>query len=441
MSQLRKDKLDGYDAHAAPITFDEDGNVVPVDVSVGLRFYAIRKVDVPNSELELLVWVRQSWKDPRLKWNPADYGGINQTSYHARMSDAMEDGDIWMPDLELYNTPGSLHALSNKPVMLSSKGGAFLSRSGIITIMCSFAGVENFPYDTLSCSFDMGGWGQSGLFVDFNLLDNGYDFHTTDPTVLDRGEQNRHYTFGREKNVSVIRSEFFYPCCADEPWPTITYTVHVARRATSFFFRFLVFPQTLLTYLSMAVFFLDVQIGERLGFGVTIVLVLGVSEVVVAPYVPVCNAWIWSSKYGFTCMICSVLSLLESCLVLYVYYDMEGFSIFNAGNWLTMNPAEAAQTWPGFFDHARRMQRKGKNAKTLDPSIASSLEEASVPPAQEEPMSPLSVGHNQFLLNRGIQPKAIQRAKQIDTVCRVLFPVTFTTIILYLFTLVPTNNE
>ena len=44
MSQLRKDKLDGYDAHAAPITFDEDGNVVPVDVSVGLRFYAIRKV-------------------------------------------------------------------------------------------------------------------------------------------------------------------------------------------------------------------------------------------------------------------------------------------------------------------------------------------------------------------------------------------------------------
>ena len=76
------------------------------------------QVDVPNSELELLVWVRQSWKDPRLKWNPADYGGINQTSYHARMSDAMEDGDIWMPDLELYNTPGSLHALSNKPVML-----------------------------------------------------------------------------------------------------------------------------------------------------------------------------------------------------------------------------------------------------------------------------------------------------------------------------------
>ena len=38
------------------------------------------------------------------------------------------------------------------------------------------------------------------------------------------------------------------------------------------------------------------QIGERLGFGVTIVLVLSVAEVVVAPYIPVCDNWLWSSK-------------------------------------------------------------------------------------------------------------------------------------------------
>ena len=44
MSQLRTDKLKDYDPHTAPITFDKDGNVVPVKVTVGLRFYAIRKV-------------------------------------------------------------------------------------------------------------------------------------------------------------------------------------------------------------------------------------------------------------------------------------------------------------------------------------------------------------------------------------------------------------
>ena len=75
-------------------------------------------MDVPNSELELLVWVRTGWTDPRLTWDPKDYGGLDQMTFHARMTDAHEYGDIWMPDLELYNTPGSLHSLSNKPVMI-----------------------------------------------------------------------------------------------------------------------------------------------------------------------------------------------------------------------------------------------------------------------------------------------------------------------------------
>ena len=73
---------------------------------------------MPNSELELLVWVRSSWTDPRLAWDPAEYGGIDQTTLHARMSDSPGVNDIWMPDFELHNTPTSLHSLSNKPVML-----------------------------------------------------------------------------------------------------------------------------------------------------------------------------------------------------------------------------------------------------------------------------------------------------------------------------------
>ena len=76
------------------------------------------KVDVPNSELELLVWFRSSWKDPRLAWDPKKYGGISQTTFRARMNDAHDYGDIWMPDIDIYNTPTSVHSLPNKPVML-----------------------------------------------------------------------------------------------------------------------------------------------------------------------------------------------------------------------------------------------------------------------------------------------------------------------------------
>ena len=73
---------------------------------------------MPSAELELLVWVRTGWKDPRLAWDPKNYGGIDQLVFSSRLTDAAEDGDIWMPDLDLYNTPTSLHSLPNKNVML-----------------------------------------------------------------------------------------------------------------------------------------------------------------------------------------------------------------------------------------------------------------------------------------------------------------------------------
>ena len=73
---------------------------------------------MPSAELELLVWVRTGWKDPRLAWDPAQYGGVDQLSFSSRLSDIPEQGDIWVPDLDLYNTPTSLHTLPNKNVML-----------------------------------------------------------------------------------------------------------------------------------------------------------------------------------------------------------------------------------------------------------------------------------------------------------------------------------
>ena len=43
-SKLRSDLLNGYDPLTAPFVYRADGTIAPVNVSVGLRFYAIRKV-------------------------------------------------------------------------------------------------------------------------------------------------------------------------------------------------------------------------------------------------------------------------------------------------------------------------------------------------------------------------------------------------------------
>ena len=44
MSRLRADLLSDYDPQTAPIVYHADGTIAPVNVSVGLRFYAIHQV-------------------------------------------------------------------------------------------------------------------------------------------------------------------------------------------------------------------------------------------------------------------------------------------------------------------------------------------------------------------------------------------------------------
>lgn len=44
------------------------------------------------------VWLNQEWYDHYLRWDPADYGGVDSLYIPAE--------DIWTPDIVLYNKYG-----------------------------------------------------------------------------------------------------------------------------------------------------------------------------------------------------------------------------------------------------------------------------------------------------------------------------------------------
>ena len=71
------------------------------------------------------------------------------------------------------------------------------------------------------------------------------------------------------------------------------------------------------------------QVGERLGFGITIVLVLGVAEVIVAPYIPVCDNWLWSSQ----CVWARTTIKLESWLQIESRGGLEVWLSLRTGVW------------------------------------------------------------------------------------------------------------
>ena len=80
----------------------------------------------------------------------------------------------------------------------------------------------------------------------------------------------------------------FYPCCPNEPWPTVKFRIYLSR-ASLYYTTFLLVPAVILSLTSFAVFFMSFQVGERLGLGVTLVLAVMVSQFTLTSILPVCG--------------------------------------------------------------------------------------------------------------------------------------------------------
>ena len=52
--------------------------------------------------MRLKVWVRMSWVDARLSWDPADYGNITTVQFRSMHPTNAENTEIWLPDVQLY---------------------------------------------------------------------------------------------------------------------------------------------------------------------------------------------------------------------------------------------------------------------------------------------------------------------------------------------------
>ena len=168
---LRGVILDGYDTNVPPpgntvrTLVMPDGSTVETatgcDVQMQIRVLKFQHVSIADGSLSLKVWLRLSWNDTRLVWDPADYGGLTYTHVNGGMP---EDWEVWLPDIQPYNAiQGPVNTLEPAMLKVSSKGVVYYSRPGTLELQCKFTGLVAFPFDKPKCSFDMGGFMFSGI--------------------------------------------------------------------------------------------------------------------------------------------------------------------------------------------------------------------------------------------------------------------------------------
>ncbi|XP_033180735.1 acetylcholine receptor subunit alpha-like 1 isoform X1 [Bombus impatiens] len=303
--RLYDDLLSNYNRLIRPVGNNSDR----LTVKMGLRLSQLIDVNLKNQIMTTNVWVEQEWNDYKLKWNPDDYGGVDTLHVPSE--------HIWLPDIVLYN-----NADGNYEVTIMTK--AILHHTGLVVwkppaIYKSFCeiNVEYFPFDEQTCFMKFGSWTYDGYTVDLRHL-----AQTEDSNQIEVGIDLTDYYISVEWDIIKVpaeRNEAFYICC-EEPYPDIVFNITL-RRKTLFYTVNLIVPCVGISFLSVLVFYLPSDSGEKVSLSISILLSLTVFFLLLAEIIPPTSLTVpLLGKYLLFTMVLVTLSVVVTIAVLNVNF-------------------------------------------------------------------------------------------------------------------------
>ncbi|CAH1252484.1 CHRNB2 [Branchiostoma lanceolatum] len=234
--------------------------VAPADVlPVNFKLLVIQVIAVNEKEeyMRTNVWVELSWVDYRLAWNKEDFDHIPSIRVPAE--------SVWKPDIVLLNNKDGQYdvALYTKAI-ISNEGFVYWLPPSIFTSECSI-NVRHFPFDKQNCTLQFSSWTYNKREVDLVSLGFVYDdFKESGEWQIVDIPSRRVET---EDSVFVI------------------YDFMLARKPLFYIVNMIV-PIILLTLLSILVFYLPVDCGEKVGLCINILLALVVFLLLIADIIP-----------------------------------------------------------------------------------------------------------------------------------------------------------
>ncbi|XP_050401416.1 acetylcholine receptor subunit alpha-like isoform X2 [Patella vulgata] len=297
----------GYNKLIRPVGNNSD----KLTVKLSIRLSQLIDVHEKDQVMTTNVWLRQEWYDNTLVWSPSEYGGVNRLYVPSR--------EIWLPDIVLYNNAdGNYEVTLMTKVTLHPTGKVVWEPPAIYKSSCTI-NVEFFPFDVQTCSMKFGSWTYDGYQVDLvHLCDEmaepevpikpGIDIRDFYPSV----EWDLLQVYA-QKNVRK------YLCCP-EPYPDITFFIEM-RRKTLFYTVNLIIPCVAISFLTVLVFYLPSDSGEKVTLCISILLSLTVFFLLLAEIIPPTSIVVpLVGKYLLFTMILVTLSIIVTVVVLNVHF-------------------------------------------------------------------------------------------------------------------------
>ncbi|CAK6442361.1 unnamed protein product [Pipistrellus nathusii] len=288
--------FEDYNEIIRPVANASDAVIVQFEVSMS----QLVKVDEVNQIMETNLWLKQIWNDYKLKWNPSDYDGAQFLRVPAQK--------IWKPDIVLYNNAvGDFQVDDKTKALLKYTGEVTWIPPAIFKSSCRID-VTFFPFDYQNCSMKFGSWTYDKAKIDLVLVGSAMnlrDYWESGEWAVVRAPGYRH--------------EVKYNCC-DEIYPDITYSLYI-RRLPLFYTINLIIPCLLISFLTVLVFYLPSDCGEKVTLCISVLLSLTVFLLVITETIPSTSLVIpLIGEYLLFTMIFVTLSIVITVFVLNVHY-------------------------------------------------------------------------------------------------------------------------
>ncbi|KAJ8378603.1 hypothetical protein AAFF_G00238150 [Aldrovandia affinis] len=339
---LLKELLKDYNRMERPVANDSH----PLTVNISMILVQIMDVDEKNQVLTTNVWLQMHWYDHYLQWNQSAYPGVKNLRFTT--------DQIWTPDILLYNSADDKFDSTFKTnVKVNSNGFCQYLPPGIFMSTCN-VDVRWFPFDMQRCELKFGSWTFDGWLLDLQMTDadiSGY---------MPNGEWDL-------VEVPGTRNEVYYDCCK-EPYPDVTFIITIRRR-TLYYALNLLIPCVLLSSMTLLIFLLPADSGEKISLGITVLLSLTVFMLLVAEIMPATSDSIpLIGQYFASIMIIVGMSVIATVVVLqYHHHDPNGG---NMPKWVQLILLQ----WVAWF---LRMKRPGESDDPERPPCAPHLRRCS----------------------------------------------------------------
>ncbi|CAF0864128.1 unnamed protein product [Adineta ricciae] len=254
--RLRKMLLASYVPEARPVV--NTSTVTVVDV--GLTIIQVMNLDEQDQVMTTNVQVTLRWQDEHLQWLPSDFNNQGRTVFASR--------EIWTPDIVLFNSAEVAYSQQREHYLLTVhyNGTVEWVFPDVFRSYCDVV-ITYFPFDNQNCTLEIQSWSRP-----------------SDELLVRHQPQN-----ARQRN-QYIRTEWqIYEIHVQNAtmkrYLWLVFHINM-KRNHRFYVNQMIFPFTILSCLTLFVFWLPPDSGEKITLTITILLALTVFLQVISEYTP-----------------------------------------------------------------------------------------------------------------------------------------------------------